>query len=387
MKILHTSDWHIGKLVHGLHMTEDQSYLLKKIIDLIKNENIEVLIIAGDVYDRSIPPTSAVELLDEVLTEIVMVLKVKVIVIAGNHDSPDRLNFGSKILKDHGLYIFGHIDKHIQPVIISDEFGPVNFYPIPYAEPVVVKQVYDNDNIKNHDSAMASIVEGIKLNLDETRRNIAIGHGFVMGTESLEESDSERPLTIGGSEHVSVDYFECFDYVALGHLHRPQKVKHDHIRYAGSLLKYSFSEALQKKSLTIIELKEKGKLTINQVALKPLRDLRVIKGDLDHLMSPEVVHLSNPEDYISAILTDKGKLYEPMKKLRSVYPNMLQLEKERATKALNENILSAGDIKSKGPEVLFRDFYSYATDETLTDEMMKSFGDMYEVIKKEERDK
>lgn len=387
MKILHTSDWHIGKLVHGLHMTEDQSYLLNEMMNLIKQENIQILIIAGDVYDRSIPPTSAVELLDEVLTEIVMVLKVKVIVIAGNHDSPDRLNFGSKILKDHGLHIFGHLDKTIKPVIISDEFGPINFYPIPYAEPVVVKQVYDNDSIKNHDSAMASIVEGIMLNLDESIRNIAIGHGFVMGTDSLEESESERPLAIGGSEHVSVDYFEAFDYVALGHLHRPQKVKHDHIRYAGSLLKYSFSEALQKKSFTIIDIKEKGNLKINQVSLKPLRDLRVIKGDLNHLMSPEVVQFSNPKDYISAILTDKGKLYEPMKKLRSVYPNMLQLEKEKIANDLKKEILSAADIKSKGPEVLFREFYSYVTDEPLSNDMMKSFGHMYEVIKKEERDK
>lgn len=223
MKILHTGDWHIGKLVHGRYMTEDQRYLLKELVNLARETCVDVLIIAGDVYDRSIAPTEAVELLDEILSEFIMDLNIRVFMIAGNHDSPDRLNFGSKILKDHGLYIAGPLSSHIEPIILEDAYGPVHFYMIPYADPSLVKAIYEDEACKTHDLAMKKIVSNFKSTWSADARNICLAHGFVIGTETLETSDSERPLSIGGSEYIDVNCFENFDYVALGHLHRPQR--------------------------------------------------------------------------------------------------------------------------------------------------------------------
>lgn len=382
MKILHTSDWHIGKLVHGLHMTHDQRYMLKQMVQLIKEENIDLVIVAGDIYDRSIPPTEAVELLDEILSEIVMDLKVKVIIIAGNHDSPDRLNFGSKILRDHGLYIYGHLIKDQEPLVLSDAYGCVHFHPIPYADPLVVRALYEEPSIKSHDQAMEAIVKALKPRLKPQERHVAIGHAFVMGTDTLEVSDSERPLSIGGSSYVNVDHFEDFDYVALGHLHRPQKVKFDHVRYGGSLLKYSFSEARQKKSFTLIDMKEKGQVLIQQKSLVPQHDLRVLTGSLEDLMM-----LRPSDDYISASLTDQGKLFEPMKKLRHLYPNILQLEKQRLVSDAQKQVLTGQDLKHKSLDRLFEDFYTYVSGQELSPQVMESFGRIYRVLQKEERDK
>ncbi len=386
MKILHTGDWHIGKLVHGLHMTEDQGYLLKELTTLLQTEKVDVLIIAGDVYDRSIPPTEAVELLDEVLSTIVLDLGIKVIAISGNHDSPDRLEFGSKLLRDRGLHIAGKLQPSVEPVVLEDPYGEVRFYPIPFCEPAVVKALYKMDSVSNHDAAMKTVLAPITETLDPGVRNVCISHGFVVGTEEPETSESERPLSIGGSEYVSAEYYQAFDYVALGHLHRPQRVSKDGIRYAGSLLKYSFSEAKQKKSVTLIELKEKGKMTIEEKVLKPRRDLRVIEGDLEDLMNREVYSLENTEDYIHAVLTDKGTLYEPMNKLRSVYPNILQLERVRM-----ELLETGGDqvveMKGKNPTELFLEFYRKVTgEEEPSGEALDCFSKVYQELEREERD-
>jgi len=384
MRILHTGDWHLGKLVHGLHMTEDQKYMLDQLKQLLIKEKVDVLIIAGDVYDRSIPPTEAVELLDDTLSEIVMSLKIKVFMIAGNHDSPDRLDFGGKILKSNGLHISGRLTKDIQAISLEDEFGPVNFYMIPYVEPALVRSMYDLDACRSHEEAMTHVMENLSESLDINERNICIGHAFVIGAENLETSDSERPLAIGGSEYVDVSLYEAFDYTALGHLHRPQKVKRETIRYAGSLLKYSFSEATQKKSVTLIDMKEKGQIDISQHHLRPLRDLRLIKGELEDLLKEEVYSLGNKEDYICAVLTDRGKLYEPMKQLRAVYPNILLLE--RASKLVEDNgEKDKVDIKSKSLDEQFLDFYHFISDEEATEDEKSVFSKVYQDIRKEER--
>lgn len=384
MRILHTGDWHLGKLVHGLHMTEDQKYILDQLKQLLIKEKVDVLIIAGDVYDRSIPPTEAVELLDDTLSEIVMSLKIKVFMIAGNHDSPDRLDFGGKILKSNGLHISGRLTKDIQSISLEDAFGFVNFYMIPYVEPVLVRSMYDLDACRSHEEAMTHVMENLSESLDINERNICIGHAFVIGAENLETSDSERPLAIGGSEYVDVSLYEAFDYTALGHLHRPQKVKKETIRYAGSLLKYSFSEVTQKKSVTLIDLKEKGQIDISQHHLRPLRDLRLIKGELDDLLKEEVYTLGNREDYICAVLTDRGKLYEPMKQLRAVYPNILLLE--RASKLVEDNgEKDKVDIKSKSLDEQFMDFYHFISDEEVTEDEKNVFSKVYQDIRKEER--
>ena len=387
MKILHTGDWHIGKLVHGRYMTEDQRYLLKSLLKLAKEASVDVLIIAGDVYDRSIAPTEAVDLLDEILSEFIMELNIKVFMIAGNHDSPDRLNFGSKILKDHGLYIAGPLSSNIEPIILEDANGPVHFYMIPFADPSLVKAVYKDDTCKTHDLAMKKIISSLQESWSKEARNVCIAHGFVMGTESLETSDSERPLSIGGSEYIDVKTFEDFDYVALGHLHRPQKVSRESIRYSGSLLKYSFSEAKQKKSVTLVDLNEKGQINIEQRVLEPLRDMRIIKGPMEDLLKFENYSKANTDDYIGVVLTDEGHIFEPMKKLRSVYPNVLQLEKESRLSNTQDYEHKLIDLKEKRPESLFKDFFSEVTGDQVTEDQMTHFDMVYQAILKEERGK
>ena len=387
MRILHTSDWHIGKRIHGASMIEDQKHILDQLLNLLEKESIDVLLMAGDIYDRSIPPTEAVELLDQTLSRIVLDLGVKVIIIAGNHDSPDRLDFGSKILKDQGLYIVGRYQDNHGPIVLDDDYGSVSFYPVPYLEPAVIKAYYALDQTVTHDDAIEIVLDKIKGMMNTENRNICISHSFVVGSEQPETSESERPLSIGGSEYVKAHHFDAFDYVALGHLHRPQKVGRQNMRYAGSLLKYSFSEAKQKKSVTLIDLKEKGNMQIQTLTLKPKRDLRIIQGELNQLLEKEVYTLGNTDDYIYAILTDQNKLYEPMQKLRTIYPNILQLERENIESNEGYHHLENQQIASKNPEELFESFYHQVTGLTHMSKAIKqSFQEVYQQVIEEERD-
>lgn len=367
MRILHIGDLHIGKLVHGIHMTKDQKHVLEQIIEIIDKENIDVLLIAGDIYDRSVPPVEAVDLLDDFLSEIIIKNKTKIIAIAGNHDSPDRVGFVSKILKDRGLHIVGNYETSLPKIEVEDEYGIINFYPIPFVEPAVVRILLEDDKIKSYDDAMKKTIEN--MNVDYSQRNICIAHGFIVGVESLVESESERPLSVGGSDYVNVDYFKDFDYVALGHLHKPQRVKHDYIRYSGSLLKYSFSEARQKKSVTIVDFNSDGFNNYEQIYLEPLRDMRIIKGKLKNLIDPKVYMNTNLDDYIMAILEDEGELVNTISTIRSVYPNVLRIEKEKKESNVGENKTSASeDFIKKDPLELFCEFYENLSGELFTDE-------------------
>ena len=387
MKIIHTGDWHIGKLVHGVHMTDDQKHILKQLVEIIEKEKPQVLVIAGDIYDRSIPPVEAVELLDETLSDIILKQDISIIAIAGNHDSPDRLGFASKILTDRGLHIRGNISGEINPVRVEDQYGWVDFYPVPFAEPAVIREVYGNHEIRTHDHAMKAVLGRIVDNMDSDSRNVCISHAFVMGAEVLETSESERPLSIGGSEYVNVDYYEDFDYVALGHLHRPQKVKHEKIRYSGSLLKYSFSEARQKKSITIVDMDRQGNIEYELRELKPLRDLRIIKGDLKSLMDRQIYSLGNTDDYIMASLTDRGELMDPIGRLRAIYPNILRLEREQFDREAGEDKTSAGDeFSQKNPVELFCEFYENMSGEEFDGDKQEIVTNVYEEINRKGRE-
>ncbi len=273
--------------------------------EAILEENPDVLVIAGDIYDRSIPPASAVELLNTFFTQIITETQTKIIAISGNHDSPDRLNFGSGILEKQGLHISTHIKHIFKPVEIEDDYGTVRFYSIPFLEPERVRDYFEDASIRTFDDAFHRLIKEIEL--DKTYRNVCIAHGYVTAGDLLEESDSEKPLSIGGSSYVSSRYFEAFDYVALGHLHGPQRVGKDHIRYAGSLMKYSFSEVRQRKAIQVIDLGVKGDITLSEKALIPDKDFRMIKGELDQLIRNDVSQLGNNNDYIKAVLTDQGE--------------------------------------------------------------------------------
>ena len=382
MKIFHTGDWHIGKLVNGYYMTEDQKFVLEQLYEKIEIDKPDVILIAGDLYDRSVPPVQAIELLNSVFDKIVRVLKIPIIALAGNHDSNERLNFGSELLKESGLYISGNLNREIEKITLMDEYGPVNFYPIPYADPPVVRDLFEDDKIKTHNDAMSKIVDSIKESFNKDERNIAIAHGYVTYTKEngeelvlLEESDSEKPLSIGGTDLINSSCFEEFNYTALGHLHGPQKVGSDKIRYAGSLLKYSFSEIKQKKGITIVDIDKNGNVNIDLFQFKPRRDFRIITGELEELLKEDVASLENNEDYIKAVLKDKGELLDPMAKLRSVYPNVMELVREDRLKSSSNNKVLASNINNKSKFDLFQDFYTDITGEECT-------LDEIEVIKK-----
>jgi exonuclease SbcD len=363
MKIFHTGDWHIGKSVNGFYMTEDQEFIMKQLYEEIKKEKPDVVLIAGDLYDRSVPPVQAIELLNKVLGKIVKELNTPIIALAGNHDSNERIDFVSELLRESGLYLSGTLKREIQKITINDEHGPVNFYPIPYADPPVVRDLFGDESIKNHDGAMKKIVDSIVNNINKDERNVAIAHGYVSYmknedevTVDLEESESEKPLSIGGSALINAAYFDAFSYTALGHLHGPQKVGTNKIRYAGSPLKYSFSETKQKKGITIVNLDEKGEVEIDFHEFKPRRDFRIITGELKELIKHDVSILDNKEDYIKVILKDTGEILDPMSKLRSVYPNVMELSREDRIKGANTGIVAV-NVREKSKLSIFDSFY------------------------------
>lgn len=395
MKIIHTGDWHIGKIVNEFSMIEDQRFILNQLIKVIEEEKPNALVIAGDLYDRSIPPVEAVELLDEVFSKILLELKVPILAIAGNHDSAERLSFASRILTNNGLHIAGKFDREIKRVTLEDEYGPVNFYLLPYSDPREIKAVLQDDEINTHDDAMRKVIEKIKESMKTGEKSVLVAHGYVSfmkeETESeekdrkagLEICDSERPLSIGGTDLISGEYFSCFNYTALGHLHGPQKVGSDKIRYSGSLLKYSFSEKNQSKGVTIVEIDEKGEVSIAQRLLNPRRDMRVIKGPLKELISKEVYESSNSEDYIYAILTDEEELIDPISKLRAVYPNVMGLHREDSSQKEESRTSAGTGYKNKTKLELFDEFYKAMTNRELTEEKMNIMKEIIEDVEKE----
>ena len=365
MKIVHTGDWHIGKIVNEYSMIEEQKYYLDKLVELLREKEAEALITSGDIYDRSVPPAEAVELLDTILSKIILELKIPVLAIGGNHDSAERLSFGNKLLRDKGLYIEGNFNGEVKKVTLKDNDGSVNFYLLPYIDPAQARILYENPEIKTHDDMMREIVSRIYENLDIDERNILIAHGYVSYSYEdkehrggLEVCDSERPLSIGGTDIVDGSIFEKFDYVALGHIHGPQKVGSNKIRYSGSLLKYSISEWKQKKSIPVIDINKDKNLKVELIEIKPLRDLRVIRGPIDELLNRENHQGTNLNDYVFAEITDEGEILDAISKLRAVFPNIMGLRMVNTSLGIENSKTAAGDnFREKSLDELFGEFY------------------------------
>ncbi|CEP50630.1 exonuclease SbcCD subunit D [Paraclostridium sordellii] len=371
MKIIHTSDWHIGKIVNEFSMIEDQKYILNKLIELIEIEDPKVLLIAGDIYDRSIPPVEAVELLNETLNKLIIEKNIKVLAISGNHDGGERLSFGGSILEKQGLYIAGRDEELYKKVTIEDENKNINFYLVPYKDPALTRKILEDKEIKSHNDAMISVVNKIKRELNKKEKNILVGHGYITmkrkdaikelenkyEVAELETSESERPLSIGGTDLIDGNIFEDFDYVALGHLHGRQKVGREEMRYSGSLLKYSFSEVNQKKGVYVLDINKENNIDIDFKPMKPLRDLRIIKGNIEDLLEEGRHIKEGKNDYIQAILTDDGELINPMEKLKSVYPNTMLITRERKKEITEDKTSAKGEYKKKSKLELFKEFY------------------------------
>lgn len=357
MKFLQLADLHLGKILQEQSLIEDQEYMLKQIIEIIKRENIEVVLISGDVYDRGVPPAEAVNLLDNFLRTLIKELKIKVFMIAGNHDSKDRLAFGSKIFEDEGLYIESKYNGNLRKVELQDKYGKFNIYMLPFVKPIEVKQFFEGDLENNYNTAINEIITKELINKEE--RNIIMVHQFVTAGAVEPERTESEVLSLGGIENVDVSNFECFDYVAIGHVHRPQKIGRETARYAGTMLKYSFSEINHNKTVPVIELKEKGNIDINLVKLDPLRDMREIKGPIEELIRKENYECGNTNDYIKAIITNEEPVYDAIGQIRRIYPNTLKLEFKNS-KTANSTVkqdLNLKNIKQKSELELFSDFY------------------------------
>lgn len=362
MKFIHTADWHLGKLVHGVYMTEDQRFMLQQFVELVAEEKPDAVVIAGDLYDRSVPPTEAVELLDEILFKINVELQTPVVAISGNHDSAERLSFGSSWYKHSQFYLTGKLTNDFNPVQIKG----VNFYQVPYAEPGTVRQLLGEDGIHSHQEAMKALIGKIEKTLNPNEPNVFVGHAFVLGGAV---SDSERTLSVGASGCVSADLFSPFSYTALGHLHSPEAIRHDTIKYSGSLMKYSFSEAKHTKSVSIIEMNEDGSFTHRYKSLKPKKDMRELSGHLVELLDPSFYQKESVEDYLKITLHDEGALIDPINKLRQVYPNVLHLEKRIDLVDMKKKQEVAIAQREKKSELeLFQQFYEEMTTAEFSEE-------------------
>lgn len=383
MKILHLADLHLGKILQEQSLIEDQEYMLKEIIEIIKNENIEAVLISGDVYDRSVPPAEAVNLLDNFLKILIKELKIKVFIISGNHDSKDRLGFGSKIFEDEGLYIESKYNGNLRKVELEDSYGKINIYMLPFVKPIEVKDFFEDDLENNYNTAIHKIIEKEKINKDE--RNIIMVHQFVTaGTIEPERTESEI-LSLGGIENVDVSNFDDFDYVAIGHVHRPQQIGRKEARYAGTMLKYSFSEINHNKSVPVIDFKEKGNIEINLKELVPLRDMREIKGPIEELLKKENYELGNVNDYIKAVITNEETVYDAIGQIRRIYPNTLKLE-IRNSKTINggqEQDLNLQKVKRKSELELFEDFYKSQNNVDLDEKQKEIIKDIISEVKDE----
>ena len=363
MKFLHTADLHIGKKLFELSMIEDQKYILSQIYDIACREQVDAVVIAGDVYDRAVPSTEAVELLDDFLTRL-QTAGIPVIMISGNHDSPERVSFADAILEKQGLYIAGSYQEPLKTVILTDEYGPVSFVCMPYVKPAVT------GNTTNAE-AVESMLAKLPMPFSRNYRSVLVTHYFVTGEngEAPELSDSESDVNVGGLDNVPAAVFRNFTYVALGHIHKPQHIGQGQVYYSGSPLKYSFSEALGNKSVNLVELGARGVSEVRREVLKPLREMRCIKGRLSDLMNAEVLAQTREsmEDYIQATLTDRSELIDPIGTLRSVYPNVLQilLEKNRSQEDGVTAFESRLQSVQKSTTELFADFYEMLRGEPL----------------------
>lgn len=350
MRFLHLADLHIGKRVNGFSMIEDQKFVFEQVYNVIENEKIDGIIMAGDIYDKPVPSAEAVKLFDEMLTRLVSI-NLPIFVISGNHDSAERIGFGSDILSAAKVYMSRVYNGNLQKIELEDDYGKINVYLLPFIKPATVKNIYKEAEIKDYDDALEYVLSQEKI--DETKRNVIVSHQFVTGAM---RSESEE-VSVGGLDNVSVENYEAFDYVALGHIHRAQQMGRESARYAGTLLKYSFSEEKHNKSMTIVDLKEKGNIEIKEIPVKPLHDLKTIKGKFSKITSEEFYKELKKEDYYRAVLTDEDDILNAIGKLKSIYPNLMSMEHDNTRTRSYSVVDNVETGETKSPLDYFEEFF------------------------------
>lgn len=382
MRFIHTADWHLGRLFFGRHLTDDQAHILEEFVRLAKDARVSAVIIAGDIYDRAVPPIEAVELFDDILFRLLLEEKINVLYIAGNHDSAARLGFASRLLAGGGLFVAGQLKKDAPPIILEDKEGKVSFSLLPYMEPATVRFTYGDEakDLSGFDEATAFVVSRASALVAKHYPSVAIAHAFIAGGMA---SDSERQLSVGGAESVSPAHFSAFSYTALGHLHTPQQAGAANIRYAGSLMKYSFSEAAQKKGVNIVDLSADGSFCIEEIPLTAPYDLTVIRATLLEILQDRD-RFPKSDDYISVELMDKGPVLDAHGKLRAIYPNILQVTRLGFFEQIGTVRAQCRNQLNRPDDVLFSEFFMDMTGETL-DEARKNvlFAALEELLREE----
>ena len=368
MKFLHLSDLHIGKRVNEFSMLEDQEYILTKIINVIDDEKPDAVVIAGDVYDKSVPSAEAVQLFDDFLCRLAQ-RKLQVFVISGNHDSAERMAFGGRLMDISGVHMSPVYNGKVEAISLDDEFGRINFFMLPFVKPANVRRFFGDAEIESYTDAVRVAVENMSVNADE--RNVIVTHQFVTGAEKCESEE----ISVGGSDNVDASVFDAFDYVALGHIHGPQNIGSERVRYCGTPLKYSFSEAKHKKSVTVVDMSEKGSLEIRTIALEPKRDMREIKGTYAEITLKDNYINTNTDDYMHITLTDEEDIPDAIGKLRVIYPNLMKLDYDNKRKRSSAKLDIIENIEQRSPLDLFAEFYEKQNNQPMTDgqsEFMKS---------------
>ena len=374
MKFLHLADLHLGKRVNGFSMLEDQAHILRQILAILDDEQPDGVLIAGDVYDKSVPSVEAVELLDDFLTEL-RARGVPVLLISGNHDSPERLAFGGRVMDSCGIHISPVYDGALAPVTLQDAFGPVHVWLLPFVKPAHVRRWFPDADIESYTDAMAEAVA--HMDIDTAARNVLVTHQFVTGGT---RSGSEE-LSVGGTDNVDSGVFAPFDYVALGHLHGAQHIGRETLRYAGSPLKYSFSEARQHKSVTVVTLGEKGDVQVRTVALTPLRELREIRGSYDELTARSFYeHTTYRSDYLHLILTDEQDVFDAMSRLRTIYPYLMTLDYDNARTRAAGGMSVPAETERRTPPELFEALYKRQNHQPMSEVQREYIAQLMEQI-------
>ena len=361
MKFIHLSDLHLGKRVNEFSMIEDQKYILQQILSLIDREAADAVLLAGDIYDKPVPPAEAVQVFDRFLTELAK-REIPVFAVSGNHDSAERIAFGAQIMSERKVFLSPVYDGKISGFMLCDEWGEVCVWLLPFVKPAVVRRAFEDEEIHTDQDAVRTGVEHMEI--DTHRRNLLVAHQFVTGASRCESEE----INVGGIDNVDAAVFREFDYVALGHIHSPQHIGREEVRYCGTPLKYSFSEAEQEKSVTVVELREKGDVRITARPLKPLRDLRRIRGTYLEVTARSFYENTNTEDYLQITLTDEEDIPDGMQKLRVIYPNLMRLEYDNRRTRENRSLESVQRTQEKSELELFEEFFELQNNQPMSGE-------------------
>ena len=373
MKFIHLADLHIGKRVNEFSMIEDQRYILKKILQIIRDEQPECVLISGDIYDKSIPSSESVTIFDEFLVELTN-CNTKIMAISGNHDSAERIAFASEIMAKSDVYMSRVYNGNIEKIELNDQYGNINFYLLPFIKPTYVRAFFPDAEIHNYNEAIKTALSVVDL--DKADRNILLAHQFFTGAITCESEE----ISVGGSDNVSTETVEDFDYVALGHIHRPQSVSKDTIRYCGTPLKYSFSEANDIKSVTVVEIAKKGDLQLRTIPLTPLHDMVKIRGSYEEIIDKTFYQNLNTNDYFHITLTDEEDVFDALDKLRIIYKNIMKLDYDNKRTRHTEHIDASSNIKQKPPIEIVSEFYNSQNNQELSSEQTEFMKKLIEDI-------